>query len=242
MSAPGRTGGEPPQLALDLRWDTGAEFDSFLSTDGGEALQAARAAAAGQAGPVLLYGPPDSGKSHLLQAACAAAHHAGRAPVYLGLAEARRSLAPAVLEGLERLALVALDECDAVAGDRAWEEALFHLFNRCREAGAALLMASRFRPSDMDLLLADLRSRLQWGLVLRLRGLDDAGRRQALELRARRRGLALPPETIDYLLVRQPRDAGRLFRLLDRLDRASLRAGRRLTVPFVRSVLAAPDA
>lgn len=230
--------GGAPQLALDLRWDRACELDSYVATDAGAVLAAVRAAAAGAGPPVLLYGAPGSGKSHLLQAACSEAHGGGRAAVYLRLAEARAAMAPEVLEGFEGLGLVALDQWEAVAGERAWEEALLHCFNRCRESGATLLMAARRRPADLGLLLPDLASRLQWGLVLRLAPLDDPGRRRALALRAQRRGLDLPRETLDYLLTRESRDPAHLFGLLDRLDRASLAAGRRLTVPFVREVLA----
>ena len=46
-------------------------------------------------------------------------------------------------------------------------------------------------------------------------------------------------EALDYLLRRVDRDLGSLTALLDRLDRASLAAQRRVTVPFLRGLLAA---
>jgi len=73
--------------------------------------------------------------------------------------------------------------------------------------------------------------------VYQLRDLDDAGRLEALRLRAAQRGLQLPSETADYLLRRMPRDLPSLFELLDHLDEASLVAQRRLTVPFIRDAL-----
>jgi DnaA family protein len=42
---------------------------------------------------------------------------------------------------------------------------------------------------------------------------------------------------LDWLLRRVGRDLGGLARLFDRLDRASLAAQRRLTVPFLREAL-----
>jgi len=59
-----------------------------------------------------------------------------------------------------------------------------------------------------------------------------------LKLRARHRGLELPEETAQYLLRRLPRDMATLYDWLDLLDVAALAAKRRLTVPFVREVLA----
>jgi len=70
-----------------------------------------------------------------------------------------------------------------------------------------------------------------------VRELDEAGRAEALRLRAAQSGLQLPAETLDYLLNRLPRDLRSLFDILDELDEASLVAQRRLTIPFIRDAL-----
>lgn len=54
---------------------------------------------------------------------------------------------------------------------------------------------------------------------------------------ASRRGLQLPDEAARYILSHAARDTVSLLGLMERLDRASLVAQRRLTVPFVKSVL-----
>ena len=59
-----------------------------------------------------------------------------------------------------------------------------------------------------------------------------------MRLRAQLRGFELPEETAHYLQRRLPRDMASLFALLDELDAAALAAQRRLTVPFIRDVLA----
>jgi DnaA family protein len=74
-------------------------------------------------------------------------------------------------------------------------------------------------------------------VVYQLRDLDDAGRIEALRLRAAQRGLHLPHDTGEYLLRRMPRDLPSLFELLDYLDEASLIAQRRMTIPFIRDAL-----
>ena len=60
---------------------------------------------------------------------------------------------------------------------------------------------------------------------------------QVLERRAQRRGLQLPREAAAWLVHHLPRDLHSLCDALDRLDEAALAAQRRLTVPFLRSVL-----
>jgi DnaA family protein len=92
-------------------------------------------------------------------------------------------------------------------------------------------------PRASGIALADLRSRMQRLATFQLRGLDDAARMEALQLRARHRGLELPDETARYLMSRSRRDMRSLYELLDRLDLEALRAQRRLTIPFVKDVL-----
>ncbi|WJW76066.1 DnaA regulatory inactivator Hda [Thiohalobacter sp. IOR34] len=226
------------QLPLGIRLSGQARFETFHPGPNAEAVAAVRRLASGEEGGGLyLWGAPGSGRSHLLQAACRAAGEA----VYLPLA----SLCPlgvGALDGVEHSGLVCLDELEAVAGEADWERALFDLFNRVREGGGRLLAAAGDRPERIGLGLPDLVSRLGWGLVYGLKPLDDAGRIEALRLHAAARGLELPEEVGRYLIRRWPRDLTVLGALLEELDRASLVAQRRLTVPFVKAVLEPPRA
>jgi DnaA-homolog protein len=139
--------------------------------------------------------------------------------------------------GLEQASLLCLDDISAMAGRRDWEEALFHLFNRCRESATRLLMSAALPPADMGLALADLRSRLEGDFLMRIDAPDDDSLIEALMLRARNRGMAMDPELARYIWQRSPRGMDALLAVLERLDAASLSAGRRLSIPFVKSVL-----
>jgi DnaA family protein len=74
--------------------------------------------------------------------------------------------------------------------------------------------------------------------LITLRPLDEAAQREALRVRALARGLDMPDETALYLQRRFPRDLRTLYELLDQIDDAAFREQRRLTVPFIREVLA----
>ena len=100
-----------------------------------------------------------------------------------------------------------------------------------------LIFAAAAAPRQAEWRLEDWRSRAAACVVYQLRELDDAGRIEALRLRAAQRGLQLPYETSEYLLKRMPRDLRSLFDILDELDEASLVAQRRLTIPFIRDAL-----
>lgn len=185
---------------------------------------------------VYLWGAAGSGKSHLLQAACHDATEAGVGAVYLPLAELGQ-LTPELLEGLEQMGLVCIEGVETVATNAEWESALFHLYNRVREHGGRLYVAGDAPPAGLGLDLPDLVSRLSWGPVFQLVPLSDEDKLAALRLRARHRGMALPYEVAAYLLKHASRDLHSLFELLEQLDKASLAAKRKLTIPFVRDLV-----
>jgi DnaA family protein len=219
------------QLALGVRLRTAAVFESFVPGLNTELLAALRSP--GPA-PLWLWGSHGSGKTHLLQAACAAA---GESTAYFPL-DRSSALPPEALVGFERCRVLCLDDVDAVAGDLAWEQALFRLYNEAADLRTRLIFAAGAAPRAVEWRLNDWRSRAAACVVYQLRDLDEAGLVEALRLRAAQRGLQLPRETSDYLLRRMPRDLPSLFDILDHLDEASLIAQRRLTVPFIRDALA----
>jgi DnaA family protein len=224
------------QLPLALRWPADQRLDGVVGNP--LALAQVRALADGATHEaLLLVGPPGSGKSHLLIGACAAAEAAGRRVRYLPLAAMAGRVEDAIA-GTDA-DLVCVDGLDAIAGVRADEVALFHLHNRVRDAGGALLYAARSSPPELVLALPDLASRLGQCTRALLAPLDEAGRREAFVQRAARRGLELDDAVLEYLFRRIGRDLGTLGALLDRLDRESLAAQRRITVPFLRALLAA---
>ncbi len=225
------------QLPLALRWPRRQRFEYFhAGVHNAAALAAVEALATRPGAPwVYLHGPPGSGRSHLLLAAAQAAAEAGRRAQYLPLATlADRA---AALRGVAGSEWLALDDVQAIAGQREAEHALFDLYNQTRAEGGALLLASAAGPADSGIALPDLRSRLGACTQYALRPLDDDERRRVLKRRAADRGIELDEPVLDWLFNRYARDLGALLDLLDRLDRASLAAQRRITVPFLRGFL-----
>ncbi len=226
------------QLPLAMRLRERAVFDSFVAGANLAAVEQLRALARGaSAGVYWLSGAQGVGKTHLLQATCAMARSVGADTAYLPLSQLV-ALGPETLEGWHSSRVVALDDLAAVAGRRDWEQGLFRLYREAEERGAALLASAAAPPLLLNFSLPDLGSRFAAATLLPLRALDESGQRQALRLRARARGLELPEETALYLQRRFRRDLATLYALLDAIDEAALQAQRRLTVPFIRQVLA----
>jgi DnaA-homolog protein len=224
------------QIPLAVRLADRAVFASFLPAHNLEALQhLQQLARGGGRGLTWLCGLEGAGKTHLLQATCAAASEQMRAG-YVPLAQVA-PLGVGVLEGLPQMQCLCLDDIDEVVGQIEWERALFGLLQEIEDSGGRLVLAAEAPPAFLEWALADLGSRCAAGAVFQLRLLDEPERHAALQLRARLRGLELPDETWHWLRKRFPRDMRTLYELLDTLDEAALTAQRRLTVPFIRDVL-----
>jgi DnaA family protein len=185
---------------------------------------------------LYLWGAKGSGKSHLLQASCQAVsttHSAIYLPLHL-----LKEWGPQTLEGLEEQSLICIDDINAVAEDCAWEEALFHLYNKVKDMEQNILIISGNQsPTTLPIKLPDLRSRLSWGLVLQLLELSDEEKISTLKLHALKRGFDLPESVGQFLLSRCSRNMHDLHQLLNRLDDASLAAQRKITIPFVKDTL-----
>ncbi len=222
------------QLALPLRLQDHAVFESFLPT-GNETLVAFLLdIVVNRKGPgAWIRGAAATGKTHLLQAVC---ERAGDHAQFLPLSEFV-AVSPAILEGLANRPFVCLDDVDAVAGNKDWELSLFRLYNALDESGGILICSAASAPRDCQYDLPDLSSRFSLLPTFQLQALDESARIEALQLRARHRGLELPTESAGYLLSRSTRDMASLYALLDKLDTEAMVAQRRLTIPFVKEVL-----
>jgi len=226
------------QLPLALALADHARFETFVDGNNAAAVRHVRALAEGEPAVVWISGPAASGKTHLLQAACRSAAQAGRRAMYVALLD-EHAAEPAILSGLEGLDFLALDRIELVARDAAWERQLFVLFNEFATRHGGLLLASRAPAAASGFELRDLASRAAGAIAYRLQPLAHGDRVAALLAHARARGLELERGAAEYLLDRVDRDMAELARWLERLDRKSLVEQRRVTIPFIRSLLAA---
>jgi len=225
------------QLTLDVTLPDGSGFDSFHPGANALAVESLRLLAGGEGeAQVYLYGEPGSGKTHLLQAACHEAGRQGRRAAYLS-PSVLAGAGPLALEGMESLDLVCLDGIASLLGRAPGETALFNLINAARLRDTRLVLADEVSPRSLSVDLPDLASRLVWGPVFQLQTLDDVAKCAVLRERARRRGFDLPEEVGLLLLRTCSRDLTSLMVQLARLEQASLREQRRVTLPFARAAL-----
>ena len=221
------------QLLLDISPDWQPSLDNFVVGRNSELLAALRDCLGhglvGAAGERCFYvwGESGSGKTHILQACIGEALLAQHSAVY-----AHGSVPPRSMDMGANI--VAVDDVETL--DDAQQIGLFDLYNQMRDSGSMLLVSGTQSPLHLKL-RDDLRTRLGWGLVYQLHGLNDEEKSQALTQHAHERGFVLPAEVTQYLLRHGRRDLPSLLAVLDALDEHSLRLHRAPTVPLLKEIM-----
>ncbi len=225
------------QIPLELKLPVKADLDDFVSPQKQEINQAIQALLNAREHLYLYFGAQaESGKTHLLSGICQLAENADKSVIYLPLKDAAE-LSVEICEGLEEADIVCIDDINVIAGKQDWELAIFNLYNNIVSKGHQLVISGNNTPSNLDIKLKDLKSRVAWGITISLKPLSDEDKGEVLKTRAAKLGMPLPVETITYLLRHHSRTMIGLLETMNELERESLAAKRKLTVPFVKSVL-----
>ena len=225
------------QLPLQFEFRANQTFNDFFAGSNLETVTHLQNSSAGTGErQVFIWGEAGLGKSHLLQACCQQAQALKRASFYFSLSPVYLP-DPELLAGLDKYDVVCFDNIHHIAGNQTWELAFFNFYNLHRDQDHTLILSATIPPNKMAIQLPDLQTRLNWGLTLKLQALSDEDKITALVFKAEQMGFEISPQAGRFLLAHYDRDLSSLWALLTTLDRASLAAKRKLTIPFLKQFL-----
>lgn len=188
----------------------GFTFEDYQASDGNMlALRACTAIVEPvelQVSPVVLYGQPGMGKTHLLHALACRARDRGRRVACLNAEEFANRFLSALRGGraeefqaqMRAVDLLIIDDLQSMATKKATLDELVHTFEAVTNAGGHIVVASERNPFELG--LPDrLESRLAAGLVVRVEPFAVGEQRAFIEAVARRKRIALPAWAIDRI-------------------------------------------
>lgn len=223
------------QRPLQFEFQTNQRFNTFYAANNAETVSHLKQLCINQQQFIYLWGAPGAGKTHLMQASSQAASSRGQACFCFSLQQ--QLPPPTLLDGLEKLDLVCFDNIENIAGNGAWERAFFNFFNLHRDHNKRLLLTASHPPKSLPIQLADLKTRMNWGLTLKLNTLTDEQQLHALIFKANNLGFKIPLNVGQFLMARYARDLPSVWHLLDKVAQATLAEKRTLTIPFLKKIM-----
>ncbi|HIF54939.1 MAG TPA: DnaA regulatory inactivator Hda, partial [Methylococcaceae bacterium] len=144
---------------------------------------------------------------------------------------------PALLDGLEELDLVCFDNIENIAGNSEWEQAFFNFFNLHRDNNKHLLLSAHCPPQFLPIQLPDLKTRMSWGLTLKLKALTEEQQLNALRFKAHDLGFEIPLNVGRFLMTHYARDLPSIWQLLDKIEQETLAEKRKISIPFLKQIM-----
>ncbi len=224
------------QLPLNIQMNAGSRLENFYVGNNNQLLDSLQHINQSNKDFIYIWGSASVGKTHLAQAICQHYSDKNLSAAYIPLNN--KGLSVEVLDGLELFDLVCLDSLESIKNSEQWQTAIFNLFNNLKNNQSKLILLSRFSAKNIPLELADLKSRLNSMEVYKLDALDDQQLLSFIILNAEERGLDIPIEVARFILLRESREIEYLLKMISILDVQSIAQQRKITIPFVKKVLA----
>ncbi len=117
------------------------------------------------------------------------------------------------------------------------EEGLFHLINHFNATGKYFVLLSNSAPSQWQIKLKDLDSRLSLLPVARIEVADNALLESIFIKLLNDKQLNIDPTVVSYILTHFDRSVERLSQLVKALDEEALKHKRNITLPFVKKII-----
>jgi len=227
-------------------------FDTFVVGSCNQFAHAAAKAVVDQPGrtynPLFIYGGAGMGKTHLIHAIAheffrragttfRMVYTTGERFVNHVVQSIRTDRMPLFHQYYRSADILLVDDVHTVAGKDRTEEEFFHTFNDLYDHQKQIVLTSDLLPKNMPNLIARLRSRFGWGLLVDVQAPDLETKLAILDKKAEMEGVHLPAEVRNHIAAKIKSSVRELEGALVRLIAFSSVTGSSITLDMAKQNL-----
>ena len=181
---------------------------------------------------VLIYGPKSSGKTLI----CSIWKSKAKAEIiYPGLLKKKNI---GEIEKIKKGSSLIFEDIDILINSKIVdEEMILFLFNILKEKECFFIFTSSKNPKQMNLSLADLRSRLYSSMIVELESPDDDLIKKIIQTKLRQKQITISNENINFLIKRINRDYNAAIAVSELIDKQSMVSKSNISKLFLRKII-----
>ena len=222
---------EHNQIPINFSFCNAKTLDNYISGENKHLIKALKEFAKNNRGKLIyLFGEKSTGKSHL----CKAVFDIIEDTKILVNQHNFETLSDMDLQNINYLIL---DDFEIILEKRNNEDTLFYYINEFIISKKSLLISSINSTEQITFTKKDLKSRLTSNLIFNIKEISDERKVEVLKNITEDIGWSIEENVCQYIMHHYRRDLFFLCNVLKSLDENSLALKKRVTIPFVKSII-----
>ena len=141
-----------------------------------------------------------------------------------------------VLKDLDNFSHIFIDSFNECFDNKISEIDLFNLYNSSKDNSSKLILRENSL-IQKNILLPDLKSRINSNIELVMPKLSDKDKKHIIEIELIKRGLSIKEKNLDFIMNHSSRNLETLQTLVNKLDKLTMERKKNISIPLIKELI-----
>ena len=141
-----------------------------------------------------------------------------------------------VLKDLDNFSHIFIDSFNECFENKISEIDLFNLYNSSKDNSSKLILRENSL-TQKNILLPDLKSRINSNIELVIPRLTDKDKKLIIEIELIKRGLSIKEKNLDFIMNHSSRNLETLQTLVNKLDKLTMERKKNISIPLIKELI-----
>ena len=141
-----------------------------------------------------------------------------------------------VLKDLDNFSHIFIDSFNECFENKISEIDLFNLYNSSKDNSSKLILRENSL-TQKNILLPDLKSRINSNIELVMPKLSDKDKKHIIEIELIKRGLSIKEKNLDFIMNHSSRNLETLQTLVNKLDKLTMERKKNISIPLIKELI-----